>query len=600
MKFGFFYSYLRIVFSLSAIMLLSITPGSGADLAAVSSSAGKVSVQEDTILVETKTFTATILKGALISLCSKLTGEEYIESVAADKEPVLQLVYPMGEVVAIDERKFGSVETYQVSRISAEIVFHCWDGDGVVFVGIEPETGDMLITPSAYSSRPGVRACRWLISGIKNDLLLVAPLYQGVCLTLDDPLIRDSHWPWPMHWEAGLAVLQSKQGGFWVHTRDNRYRYKALKIGDRDRIHVLGFDSEAYGPIDENLSGGGLCWRINVFKGEWQIPAAQYRDWLWQAYNLNKEEERRPDWLNDLKLAISWCPADTAVLDALAAKVPPAKVLLHIPNWRTDAYDENYPDYHASGKGTKFIKKGQKMGFHMMPHFNAVDMDPSNPAYSLVQDFQYRDLESKRILGWSWFHGNILGVPESNTSRLMHRDKKVMVKVHPGLAMWRSILGRNILSAIQDLNLDVVFIDVTLTNWNLHNCFVESTTSSEGMRLLIDHISRLGNGVVVGGEGLNEITMQGLSLAQAHLFKSHQRSIEGLERTGGCPLNTFLFGKLCRTIGYSNLDGKTDEQILRMRIHQEHGAIPTLTIDSADDIVKPTAVVSKILLQAGK
>jgi len=105
----------------------------------------------------------------------------------------------------------------------------------------------------------------------------------------------------------------------------------------------------------------------------------------------------------------------------------------------------------------------------------------------------------------------------------------------------------------------------------------------------------LGNGLVVGGEGLNEITAQGESFAQVHLFKSWQSSIEGLERAGGCNLNEFLFGKLCRTIGYSGLGGRNKDEELRMQIHLDHGAIPTITIRSAEDIVNPNPAVKRML-----
>jgi hypothetical protein len=183
----------------------------------------------------------------------------------------------------------------------------------------------------------------------------------------------------------------------------------------------------------------------------------------------------------------------------------------------------------------------------------------------------------------------------------MHnRDKNVMVKVHPGLSLWRSILGENILSAAVDLKLDCVFIDVTLVTQNLHNCLVESITSTEGMNKLIGHVSQLGSGLVVGGEGLNEITMQGLSFAQAHLFRSWQTSIEGLERTGGCNLNQLLFGKLCRTIGYSGLGGREKNEEVRMQMHLEHGSIPTITIDSADEIINPNTAVRQMLEIANK
>ena len=239
------------------------------------------------------------------------------------------------------------------------------------------------------------------------------------------------------------------------------------------------------------------------------------------------------------------------------------------------------------------------MGFRMMPHFNAIDMDPSHPSYAYLRDFQYRGIDKQDLRGWSWHQGRGLGVPESNASRLQNRDKKVMVKIHPGLGMWRFILGQSIHEAARELSLETVFIDVTLVSHNLHNCLVEGMTSTEGMNRLIRHVAGLGHGLVVGGEGLNEITMQGQSFAQAHLFKSWQQSIDGLERTGGCDLNQRLFGRLCRTIGYSGLGGRNDNEDLRMRMHIEHGAIPTVTIRSAEDIDRPNPSVRRMLDLAG-
>ncbi|KPL21403.1 MAG: hypothetical protein AMJ75_10030 [Phycisphaerae bacterium SM1_79] len=570
-----------------------------ASLAVSENKQASMRTEEHKIIINTRTQSAVIEKGFLISLKSKKTGEEFIEGVAVDKAAALQLIYRGGETVAIDESKFGSIVTRQVSSLKAEIVFHSWDGDGVISISVEPQSGDILIEPSAYSSRPGVLGCRWNMAGIRSALQLVAPFFQGIKLKLDDPLIANTHWDWPLYWEAGLAILQSNKGGFWIHTKDNRYRYKALQVGSGAQKNHLGFDTQAYGPIDDNLSAGGLVWRINVFDGDWKVPAELYRVWLWDAYNLQTEEQKRQDWTRDVKFAVSWCPGEENILDAISKKVNPQHCLIHYPNWRTDPYDENYPTYIPSEQAKAFIKKGLSMGFRMMPHFNSVDMDPSNPAYAYLRDFQYRGIDRKDLRGWSWYRGRGLGVPESNASRLNNRDKKVMVKVHPGLSMWRSILGQNILQAARELNLDTVFIDVTLVSHNLHNCFVEATTPTEGMKKIISHVASLGEGLVVGGEGLNEITMQGLSFAQAHLFKSWHSSIDGLERTGGCNLNDFLFGKLCRTFGYSGLSGRNEDHALRMKMHLEHGAIPTVTIRSAKDIESPNTSVKQMLDLAG-
>jgi hypothetical protein len=440
-----------------------------------------------------------------------------------------------------------------------------------------------------------VRACRWNLAGLRPDLELVAPFFQGVKLKMDDSLINDTRWHWPMFWEAGLAILQSYKGGFWIHCRDDRYRYKSLKVGTKTDPFSLGLDSEAYGPVDDNLGAGGIAWRINVFQGDWKVPAGQYRDWLWSAYRLDRREAARRPWIFDVRFAVSWCPGDPKILDALSKRLKPEKVLLHFPEWRTDPYDQNYPTFVASENGKAFIQKAKSMGFRIMPHCNSIDMDPSHPVYPRVRDFQYRDIEKKEIQGWSWVNGRAIGVPESNDSLMRNRDKNVMVKIHPGLSAWRSILGENIGNAARNLDLEAVFIDVTLCTYNLNNCLVEATTPTEGMKRLIDHVASLDGGLAVGGEGLNEITAQGLSFAQAHLFKSWQDSINGLERAGGCPLNEFLFGRLCRTFGYSGLSGKTADEELRMRIQIEHGAIPTVTVDSADEIIRPNAAVKRMI-----
>ncbi|HXK08392.1 MAG TPA: DUF6259 domain-containing protein [Vicinamibacteria bacterium] len=577
--------------------------GGIASVAAVSSSeesvattrAGPVTVRVEglRVLVETSTLVAVVDAGRLVSLRSRRTGEELL--AGGGGEPALALVYRGGELVPVEAGRFGQVSARSLSATRAELTVAGWDGDGVIAVSGDPETGDLVVEPGAFSSRPGVRACRWTIGGLRPDLELVAPLFQGIRLPLDDRLIRDSHWPWPMHWEAGLAILAGKASGFWVHARDDRYRYKALHVGPG---RALGFDAEAWGPIDENRSAGGLAWRINVFDGDWTSPASRYRAWLWGAYGLEARERERREWVGDVRFAVSWCPGEADVLDALAARLPPGRVLLHYPDWRTLPYDEGYPTFVASDEAKAFLFKARSMGFRVMPHFNSVDMDPSQPVYARIRDFQYRDVETKRVQGWGWYEDRVIGVPESNGTRLLHRDKKVMAKIHPGLGLWRSVLGGAVQDAARALGLDAAFLDVTLVSQNLHDCFVEGRTSTEGMLRLIDHVAGLGDGLVVGGEGRNEITAQGLSFAQAHLFRSWQENAEGVERTGGCALGELLFGRLCRTIGYSGLSGRDAKEDLRLRLHEEHGAIPTVTVSSAAEIRQPNPAVGRLLEQA--
>ncbi len=591
----------RRVFLQGSATAASIDLGEAQEVATAAAPNGetRLSVDDQDILrITTKTLEARIEKGFLTSLKSKSSGQECIREFDRSKSDSLQLVYPGGELVDVGEQGFGKITVRKVSEIRADIIFHNWHGDGVMTVTADPENGDLLIEPSAFSSRPGVRGCRWLMKGIQPGLKLVAPFYQGVALELEDPLIANSIWEWPVDWAAGLAILQGRSGGCWVHARDTRYRYKRLQVGLKGDLRALGFDTDAYGPIDNNLASGGLAWRINVFDGDWRTPAAQYRSWLWDAFGLTREERRREEWVHRLEMGISWCPGDTEILEAIAKRADPHKVLLHFSNWRTDAYDENYPTYVANDSARKFIARAHDLGFHVMPHFNSMETDPNNPVYTALRDFGYRDVETKKLQGWSWVNRRAIGVPESNASRLEYRDKKVMVKIHPGLAMWRSTLCDRIGEAKRQLALREVFVDVAFITRNLHNAIVANMTSTEGMNCLLHEVGGIGDGLAVGAEGLNEINVQALSFAQVHLFKSGQENIEGLERTGGCPLNNFLFGKLTRSFGYSGLGGKTPQEELRFRIHEEHETLATITVRSAAEIVNPTATVKRALDRA--
>jgi hypothetical protein len=558
-----------------------------------------VTVRDNRVYVETGTLSAVIDAGFVTSLKSKATGKEFIAPFDVKSSPALQLVYRSDEGVGIDESRFGEIKARQLAPDRAEVFLHCWDGDGLLLVTADPETGDLICEPSAVSSRPGARACRWSIRALHPELELVAPLYQGVRLKLDDPLTAGRRWAWPAWWEAGFAIFQGSGGGFWVHTRDNRYRYKAVKIGSKVDARSVGFDTEAYGPIDNSLGAGGLAWRLNVYEGDWKVPAARYRDWAWQGLGLAAAERNRKEWIHKIRLAISWCPKEIEILEVLAKSVNPKEVLLHFPNWRSDPYDENYPDFNVSDRGRAFLNRARELGYHVMPHFNSIDIDPTNPVYQQVREFQYRDVETGQLKGWSWYHDRSIGVPESNAARTEHRDMKVMVKIHPGLALWRSILCNRIAKAAADLSLETVFVDVVLNTHNLQNCLVDGITPSEGMNRLVEEIGMLGRGLVVAGEGLNETMVSGISFGQVHLFESWQTSRDGLARAGGIPMNEFLFGKVSRTFGYSSLGGRNADEELRMRIHSEHGAIPTITIQSSAELANPNNAVKKILAAAG-
>jgi len=119
------------------------------DLTVSENKQASMQIQGNKIIIDTSTQTAIIEKGFLTSLVSKKTGEKFIDGVAVDDAAALQLIYRSNEIIPIDESKFGNIITRQISPLKAEIVFHSWDGDGVILVSVEPESGAILIEPSA-------------------------------------------------------------------------------------------------------------------------------------------------------------------------------------------------------------------------------------------------------------------------------------------------------------------------------------------------------------------------------------------------------------------------------------------------------------------
>jgi len=563
----------------------------------MASVSAEVKIEGKKVLVETATLDAAFDEGVLVWLVRKSDGKELIHTSAKDKTSGY-LMYANQEAVPLGAEVGDRFTPLRINDHRVDIRVEAYDGDGVLTIADDPETGDLIVELGAYSSRPGVRACRWLLSGINPELELVAPFFQGIKLPLEDPLIKKTHWVWPHRWEAGMAILQGNKGGQWIHCQDTRYIYKALKVGMPGDAHCLGLDTDAYGPIDNNLSAGGLAWRVNVFEGDWKEPSGRYRTWLEKAYKLDNPSQ--PPWFGDIKLALNSCPVDQNILDALAQWVSPKNILLHVLDWRSNAYADNFPDFTPSHKATQFVKKANDMGFHIVLHCPAIDIDPKNPAYNFIRDFQYRELENKKLIGWTWRGEG--PVPESHADRIRLRDenRRVNMRLHAGLSMWRSILVEQILKLKEKLSLEAVYIDVTMNTHNVHNCLVENTTPTEGMQRLQKTIKSLGDGVVLAGEGRNEINMQDQCFSIVHLFKSWKENIKGLERIKPIQLSEFLFGRWSRAFGSSRLSGNTPEEDFRIKRQIAFGGIPTITIQSAEEIKHPNPAVREVLQQAGK
>ena len=569
-------------------------------------------LENNILTVETATQTATFENGIITSLVSKINGKKYIETDAS--EVGVHIVWAGNESMRLNT---GSVECHLLSEKRAEFIYHSWYGDGVTYISADDETGDILIRPSATSGRPGVKGCAFNIKGINKDLYALTPTCQGLKLKLDDPLYcgfgkgdpvaePGTIYEWPMKWEIGLVIFESEsqnKDGFWVHCRDDKYLPKSLVMGNAADPYRIALVSEAFGPLDNNKSAGGVIWRINVYDGGWKVPAKIYKDWLYETYNLKKELSKRAEWQSGIKMALCWADSNTEVLDAIAKHIDPRNVLIHMSHWRDLLYDQNYPDYIPSAAAVKYIEYGAKLGFKIAPHMNVMEIDPSHSVYPMLSDFQMLNIDQKTVHGWSWdsSKGHYLGVPWTEYAKTDPRNRQynIMSKLHTGLSMWHSELYKRLREVAEKYPVAACFVDVAFCTYNLHNAIVEGRTSSEGVKDLIKMLSEIRGGLPIGGEGLNEITAQGLSFAQMHIYMNVHNSSPELERCGGdCAINNFILGELCMTVGYAGLSGASEAEYTRLRVYDDHNTIPTIITNDPNAILNPNPFIKSVFDKA--
>jgi hypothetical protein len=475
------------------------------------------------------------------------------------------------------------------------MVINDWECDVSARISIDEETGDVLVEPSAWTMQGGVAGIGLNVPGIRRDLQVVGPFQQGVRLPLDHPQMRGKFAPWPSNWEAGFLVFDGGNSGFTVQAWDEHYQFKAVQVGRPETAQSVQFITLAPGPLESNRCVGNLCWRISAYHGDWTAPVRRYRDWYWKTYRLDQAARLRPEWLDGLRLAISWCPAVPALLDELAKQVDPKTVFLHVPHWRRYKYDQDYPSFEPDENGRAFLLKAREMGFHAAPHTNSCQMNPDHPFFFEARDFCTRGPLDMRYGGWSWLPvkgwGNF-GPPQSYSQIPAHKDWNVLFNVHLAWSPWRRQLTRRVAALIDDLGLDSVFVDVSQLVHNSDNAHLEGLSYAEGSLKLIRELSELGKGFCVSGEGRNEISTQFLSVVQFHLYNfAHSAAIDGEDVAwvleGTIPVNEILFKGLARGIGYNYGSGANRKAMIEATLKQ--GAIPTLIFRRDEDPVAELA-----------
>jgi len=558
---------------------------------------------EKGLVIESQTTVVEISEGRLISIRSAVTGEEFLDRGLQEGVPAFDLYHQVGKISSLSVHPLASKFQYTLlSDKIAEMVLSDWECDVSVRISIDVATGDILLEPSAWTMQGGVAGLGMHVASIRSDLDLIAPFQQGFRGGLSEPQVQGVQATWPDRWEAPVAAFAGESSGFAVQTHDSHFVHKGLHIGHEKSPQTATFVTYAEGPLEMNRCVGNVCWRIAAYEGDWRAPFLRYRDWYWTTYDLERAAALRPEWLDKITLAVSWCPTNLDLLDALAKKANPDNVFLHLPRWRTHKYDQDYPTYTPSAEGRAFIAKALAMGYHVSPHTNHCQMNPDHSFFDQARDFCTRTPTDIRWSGWSWLPiegwANA-GPPQSYSTMATNKDWNVLVNVHLAWSPWRRRLTREIADVIQATGIDSIFVDVVHHVRNSDNAHLENLSYAEGSLKLAREIAELKPGLVVAGEGRNEITTQYISMVQFHLLNyAHSLVMDGkdiswLDRCT-VPVSALMFEGLSRGIGYNY--GRGGHQRLMVDAQLKQGAIPTLILRSEDPVTQLDDELSRYIL----
>jgi len=535
---------------------------------------GMLTVDGSKLLVQTASLRAQFDGAALTSL---RPADDEVEFVHPTPPTVpIDLYYVGGATFGRDKHERCSVR--KISDLAARIVVAGEDTERALLVRIDPATGDLCITPDGLSNRRALISVRWVVA-VHPEAELILPVVNGLVVRSDRPWPPGGRFRWPFQWNAQLVIAQ--RGGYacMIHSQDRAMRFKTLNVHRDGARTELGFESEAPGPVWDNRTAGGIEWRISLARGDWKTPAARYRAWMQQAYDLAGKRAHRPAWVDQITLAVCWADAKLEMLDALAAVHPPSQTLIHLSTWRTDKYDINYPDYTPSERALAYLAKANEMGFHVMPHFNYWAVHEKHPFFQKVRDFQIRSLDRNAPEGWYW-------PPETH-------DYTRLAYIHPGLGLWRRRLVDAVLEACGRVRASAAFLDQTLCTWNTDNAFVGGLTTVTGLVQLQEELAAVRPGLVLAGEGLNEVSFQRQCFAQAHIHQGWEK-LEPKHLQAAHPICSFLWAGHTRLIGYHHINPDEPDVELGVQIYERLGAIPTIVTNNPARLRQMSAVTRRI------
>ena len=522
----------------------------------------EITINGNTIHVETNNYKVQFDYGAITYLHNKLTNETYTLPLDSNRSPGFR----MTAGILAKNRDFlahhaTTVNAQKISSNHAEIRFREGGNEIRLIISIESNTDDLLISVDGVTDIPTVYGIDWGIENLNlNTLSLILPSKGGQIIDAAAAMEHEGY-PYPSaDWQVQLAIIQSARGGFYVRGTDTTFQSKALIYHSDTGEFGLGFRTHNQAPWDTLTSAKSVTWRLNTYVGDWCVPAQIYRDWMEQTFDPWRLSDM-PAWVGDISLVVTYSRLDAGILERLAELVDPTKTLLYLTEWRT-GHPYNYPDYTPRGDLGNFMETAHRLGFRVMLHTSLHDISATHPLYSEFKRYQYRHPYNGKLAGWKWEE---IDAPD----RYAH--------INPASSQWRNLLIQQWKAVWEKYKVDAFLLDTSHFVPNDANGLIEGLTGAQGNVLMHKELVEAMPGVVFGGEELHEVTFFRESFAQRWPSK-----------VAAHPISAFLFSPYTRPYAYLGIRLiEHPEYHTMLNAYEGRGVLPSVHLPHASLLDRP-------------
>lgn len=531
------------------------------------------------VIVTTDNYEIEFDSGVINHITNKLTNEDY------------SLLSGLTGNTGILNRQSGSVwanqlDIREIEHLKVGLIFSQGQNRIVMFISVDPVSGDLLIEQEGISEARGVYGIQWGCGNLDiQKSHLIIPVLGGQ--VIDDEFPFSSQvFTYPgsgQPWEAQLAIIQGLRGGFYVRSEDDTFQFKALNYNRDAESYALGFETHNQSPYDNLTSAKSVVWRINTYIGDWRVPASIYCDWMERALDP-RLISTMPSWVGDIGLVVTYLAdyRDFNLLDKLAGKIDAAKTLLYLPDWRKDGYDVNYPDYIAKAELGDFIKYAHQLRFRIMLHTNIYGIAPYNTLYDEFKSSQIKEPFSKEPLGWWW-------------DRTQAPQRHAFIDLAD--SRFRKLFVQKLKEVWSKYHVDAFHLDVSSFIINDANGLIEGLNSAQGNAQMHKELAESLPQVIFSGEGLSEVTFFRESFAQRWKLSPGMKPH---------PICAFLFSRYTMPYGYLGMPNPDSSPVGYQKYldsYESWGVLPTLSLSSVDQLEKDGArnllAIAKLWQQSG-